>query len=106
MYAPGTRRHIKAALQLGASMEEIMEVFKLCASAGSEVIHMAVPILAQELDDQIGPKVALTPVHSRQMVSGFAGCWLPATPAPSWPQQGGSRCITQTTRSIRKTCSR
>ena len=30
MYAPGTRRHIKAALKLGATMEEIMEVLKLC----------------------------------------------------------------------------
>ena len=30
MYAPGTRRHIKAALKLGATMDEIMEVLKLC----------------------------------------------------------------------------
>ncbi|MGH7933759.1 MAG: hypothetical protein ACREQN_11425 [Candidatus Binataceae bacterium] len=30
MYAPGTQRHIKAALKVGASMEEIMEVLKLC----------------------------------------------------------------------------
>jgi hypothetical protein len=28
-HAPGTRRHIKAALKLGATMEEIMEVLKL-----------------------------------------------------------------------------
>src|SRR5262245_30768281 len=49
MYAPGTRRHIKAALKLGASREEIMEVLKLCVSAGVEATHMAVPILAEEL---------------------------------------------------------
>lgn len=30
MYAPGTRRHIKGALKAGATMEEIMEVLKLC----------------------------------------------------------------------------
>ena len=30
MYAPGTRRHIKAALKAGATVEEIMEVLKLC----------------------------------------------------------------------------
>jgi alkylhydroperoxidase/carboxymuconolactone decarboxylase family protein YurZ len=50
MYAPGTRRHIKAALALGASMEEIMEVLKLCVSAGADACHMALPILAEELD--------------------------------------------------------
>ena len=52
MYEPGTRRHIKTALQLGASMEEIMEVLKLCVSAGAEAAHMAIPILAQELDER------------------------------------------------------
>src|SRR5262245_22081178 len=39
MYAPGTRRHIRGALQAGASVEEIMEVLKLCVSAGAEAIH-------------------------------------------------------------------
>jgi alkylhydroperoxidase/carboxymuconolactone decarboxylase family protein YurZ len=51
MYTPGVRRHIRAALQLGASMEEIMEVLKLCVAAGVESCHMAVPILAEELDN-------------------------------------------------------
>jgi alkylhydroperoxidase/carboxymuconolactone decarboxylase family protein YurZ len=50
MYAPGTRRHIKGALKLGASMEEIMEVLKLCVAAGAESCLMALPILAEELD--------------------------------------------------------
>ena len=36
MYAPGTRRHIKAALKLGATVEEIMEVLKLCVVQGVE----------------------------------------------------------------------
>ena len=30
MYAPGTRRHIKNALHAGATMDEVMEVLKLC----------------------------------------------------------------------------
>ena len=34
MYAPGTRRHIQTALKLGATMEEIMEVLKICVAAG------------------------------------------------------------------------
>jgi alkylhydroperoxidase/carboxymuconolactone decarboxylase family protein YurZ len=49
MYAPGTRRHIKAALQLGASMEEIMEVLKLCVVQGVQACNLGVPILAEEL---------------------------------------------------------
>ena len=50
MYAPGTRRHIKAALRLGATMEEIMEVLKLCAVQGVQACNLGVPILAEELE--------------------------------------------------------
>jgi len=49
MYAPGTRRHIKAALKLGATMEEIMEVLKLCVSQGVQACNLGVPILSEEL---------------------------------------------------------
>src|SRR5580700_250376 len=49
MYAPGTRRHIKAALKLGATMEEIMEVLKLCVAQGIQACNLGVPILAEEL---------------------------------------------------------
>lgn len=51
MYAPGTRRHIKAALKLGATMEEIMEVLKLCVVQGVQACNMGVPILAEELNN-------------------------------------------------------
>lgn len=50
MYAPGTRRHIKAALKLGATMEEIMEVLKVCVAFGMESCYLGVPILAEELN--------------------------------------------------------
>jgi alkylhydroperoxidase/carboxymuconolactone decarboxylase family protein YurZ len=49
MYAPGTRRHIKAALKLGATVEEIMEVLKLCVVQGVQSCNMGVPILAEEI---------------------------------------------------------
>jgi alkylhydroperoxidase/carboxymuconolactone decarboxylase family protein YurZ len=49
MYAPGTRRHIKAAVALGASAEEIMTVLKLCVSQGANALDFGVPILAKEL---------------------------------------------------------
>lgn len=50
MYAPGTRRHIKAALKLGATMEEIMEVLKVCVAQGVSACSLGVPILAEELE--------------------------------------------------------
>jgi alkylhydroperoxidase/carboxymuconolactone decarboxylase family protein YurZ len=50
MYAPGTRRHIKGALKAGATMEEIMEVLKLCVVQGAQACNLGVPILAEELD--------------------------------------------------------
>jgi alkylhydroperoxidase/carboxymuconolactone decarboxylase family protein YurZ len=49
MYAPGTRRHIKAALAHGATVQEIMEVLKLCVVQGVQACNLGVPILAEEL---------------------------------------------------------
>jgi nitrite reductase/ring-hydroxylating ferredoxin subunit/alkylhydroperoxidase/carboxymuconolactone decarboxylase family protein YurZ len=48
MYAPGTRRHIKAALALGASANEIMDVLKICVSTGANSLDLGAPILAEE----------------------------------------------------------
>ena len=49
MYAPGTKRHIQTALKLGATVEEIMEVLKICVSFGLESCNLGIPILADEL---------------------------------------------------------
>ena len=49
MYAPGTRRHIHNALQAGATLEEVMEVLKLCVGQGVQACNRGVPILAEEL---------------------------------------------------------
>jgi alkylhydroperoxidase/carboxymuconolactone decarboxylase family protein YurZ len=49
MYALGTRRHIKSALKAGATLEEIMEVLKLCVVQGVQECNLGVPILAEEL---------------------------------------------------------
>jgi alkylhydroperoxidase/carboxymuconolactone decarboxylase family protein YurZ len=50
MYGPGTRRHIKAALKHGATMEEIMEVLKICVAEGVQACNLGVPIMAEELN--------------------------------------------------------
>jgi alkylhydroperoxidase/carboxymuconolactone decarboxylase family protein YurZ len=52
MYAPGTRRHIHKALKAGATMEEVMEVLKLCVVQGVQACNLGVPILAEELARQ------------------------------------------------------
>jgi alkylhydroperoxidase/carboxymuconolactone decarboxylase family protein YurZ len=49
MYAPGTRRHIQAALKLGVTPEETMEVLKICVAQGVQASNLGVPILAEEL---------------------------------------------------------
>ncbi|MCC6315587.1 MAG: carboxymuconolactone decarboxylase family protein [Thermomicrobiales bacterium] len=49
MYAPGTRRHIAGALAAGATVDEIMEVLKLCVTFGGEALRLGVPILAEQL---------------------------------------------------------
>ena len=50
MYAPGTRRHIQTALKLGATVEEIMEVLKICVAQGLQATNLGVPIVAEELE--------------------------------------------------------
>ncbi len=42
-------RTFAAALELGATMEEIMEVLKLCVGQGIQSSNLGVPILAEEL---------------------------------------------------------
>jgi alkylhydroperoxidase/carboxymuconolactone decarboxylase family protein YurZ len=49
MYVPGIRRHIRAALQAGVTVTEIMEVLKICVAHGVQSCNLGVPILAEEL---------------------------------------------------------
>lgn len=49
LYAPGVQRHIRAALNLGVSRAEILEVFKLASVVGIHACALGVPILEQEL---------------------------------------------------------
>lgn len=49
IYTPSTRRHVKNALRAGATVEEIVEVLKLCVIQGVESCNLGVPILEEEL---------------------------------------------------------
>ena len=49
LYAPGVRRHIAKALELGATKEEIMAVLQCVAVLGIHSCALGVPILVEEL---------------------------------------------------------
>lgn len=49
MYAPGVRRHIRKALDLGASKEEITAVLQLTSVLGIHTMSLGAPILHEEL---------------------------------------------------------
>jgi alkylhydroperoxidase/carboxymuconolactone decarboxylase family protein YurZ len=48
MYDSGTRRHIRTALALGATREQVLEVLRIVAEQGSQAQEVGVPILDQE----------------------------------------------------------
>ncbi|MGE8367219.1 carboxymuconolactone decarboxylase family protein [Cupriavidus sp.] len=49
MYAPGTRRHIRRALELGATKEEIAAVLQAVSVLGIHSSSLGSPILLEEL---------------------------------------------------------
>jgi alkylhydroperoxidase/carboxymuconolactone decarboxylase family protein YurZ len=49
MYAPGTRRHIRMALELGATKEEIAAVLQAVSVLGIHSSSLGAPILLEEL---------------------------------------------------------
>lgn len=52
LYLPGIRRHVQRAFAEGATIEEIMDVLKLCGGLGVDACELGVPILAAELANQ------------------------------------------------------
>ncbi|CAD6533753.1 hypothetical protein LMG27952_02813 [Paraburkholderia hiiakae] len=75
LYAPGVRRHVRAALKLGATRAQILEVFKLASVVGIHACALGVPILEEELahaglPDEPAP-LAYTPVCDQVRESGM-----------------------------------
>jgi alkylhydroperoxidase/carboxymuconolactone decarboxylase family protein YurZ len=50
LYVPGIRQHVRRAIELGATQEEIMEVLELTATLGIHACNIGVPILVEELE--------------------------------------------------------
>ena len=49
MYGPGVRRHIRKALELGATQDEIAAVLQLTSVLGVHTMSLSAPILLEEL---------------------------------------------------------
>ena len=49
MYGPGVRRHIRKALELGATKEEITDVLQLTIVLGIHTMILGAPVLLEEL---------------------------------------------------------
>ena len=49
MYGPGVRRHIRKALELGATKQEITAVLQCVSVLGIHTMSLAAPILQEEL---------------------------------------------------------
>lgn len=52
---PGARHHIKNALRVGATLEEIMNALKRCDVQGVQACRLGVPILAEEIAAKDAP---------------------------------------------------
>jgi alkylhydroperoxidase/carboxymuconolactone decarboxylase family protein YurZ len=46
---PGTKLHIRNALNHGATVEQILEVMEISSYLGLDAVETAMPIVAQEL---------------------------------------------------------
>jgi alkylhydroperoxidase/carboxymuconolactone decarboxylase family protein YurZ len=49
MYAPGVRRHIRRAIELGVTKEEILAVLQAVSVLGIHSVSLGAPILVEEL---------------------------------------------------------
>jgi alkylhydroperoxidase/carboxymuconolactone decarboxylase family protein YurZ len=61
LHAAGVRRHIRKALDHGATRQEIMAVLQLVSTLGMHSMGLGAPILLEELAARGGAKVAEQP---------------------------------------------
>jgi alkylhydroperoxidase/carboxymuconolactone decarboxylase family protein YurZ len=65
LYEPGVRQHVRAALDLGASAAEVMEVLELTSTLGIHACNIGVPLLIEVLAEE-GERDGPTPLSPRQ----------------------------------------
>jgi alkylhydroperoxidase/carboxymuconolactone decarboxylase family protein YurZ len=52
LYEPGTRIHVRRAIELGATREELMEVLELTSTLGIHAANIGVPLLFEVLEER------------------------------------------------------
>jgi alkylhydroperoxidase/carboxymuconolactone decarboxylase family protein YurZ len=80
LYVPGIRQHVKRALELGATGQEIMEVLELTATLGIHACNIGVPILVEELEAAGQPVSRELSARQEEIKAEFAekrGYWNP-----------------------------
>ena len=65
LYEPGIRQHIRAALEHGATGEEIMEVLELTSTLGIHACNIGVPVLMEVLEEE-GLRTEPSPLDGRR----------------------------------------
>lgn len=65
LYVPGIHAHVKAALDLGATPHEIVEVLELAATLGIHAMNIGVPLLVEVLEER--GRTAPTPLGDEQL---------------------------------------
>ncbi|WP_132875000.1 carboxymuconolactone decarboxylase family protein [Tamaricihabitans halophyticus] len=68
LYLPGVRRHVRAAVALGASAEEVMEVLELASTLGIHACNIGVPLLLEVLEEEgVRDPAAVEPLDQRRV---------------------------------------
>jgi alkylhydroperoxidase/carboxymuconolactone decarboxylase family protein YurZ len=71
LYVDGIRRHVRAALELGVTPEEILEVIQLASSTGLRTLRSALPVIAPLFAEPMPPDVtAAGPVAVQTLLEG------------------------------------
>jgi alkylhydroperoxidase/carboxymuconolactone decarboxylase family protein YurZ len=65
LYEPGIRQHIRAAISLGATADEIMEVLELTSTLGIHACNIGVPVLVEVLAEE-GLRNGRSPYDTRR----------------------------------------
>jgi len=65
LYEPGIRRHVRAALDLGASAAEVMEVLELTSTLGIHACNIGIPLLIEVLTEE-GLRAGPAPLSPQQ----------------------------------------
>jgi alkylhydroperoxidase/carboxymuconolactone decarboxylase family protein YurZ len=65
MFTPGTRAHMRAALELGATEQQLMEVLELTSTLGIHAANIGVPLLLEVMEEQ-GLRSGPAPLDERR----------------------------------------